>query len=78
MQLFHRVGRGVRLSAAGDALVGPARRVLRANDEARNAITDVTELNTGRLEIGALPTLAVDPMAPFIGRFRDAHPGIEV
>ena len=66
VQLFHRVGRGVRLSAAGDALVGPARRVLRANDEARNAITDVTELNTGRLEIGALPTLAVDPMALFI------------
>ena len=70
VQLFQGVGRGIRLSAAGEALVGPARRVLRANDEARNAITDVTELNTGTLEIAALPTLAVDPMAPLIGRFR--------
>ena len=78
VQLFHRVGRGIRLSAAGDALVGPARRVLRANDEVRDAITDVVELNAGTLEVAALPTLAVDPMAPLIGRFRDAHPGIEV
>ena len=62
-ELFDRVGRGVRLSAAGEALVGPARRVLRAINEARDAITGVVELKTGRLELAALATLAVDPMA---------------
>ena len=77
-ELFHRVGRGLRLSAAGEALVGPARRVLRAADEARDAISGVVELKTGRLEIAALATLAVDPMADLIGRFRDRYPGIEV
>ncbi len=76
--LFHRVGRGLRLSPAGQALVGPARQVLRATEEARNAITGVTELRTGTLEIAALATLAVDPMATLIGRFRDRHPGVQV
>lgn len=76
--LFHRVGRGLRLSAAGEALVGPARQILRATDEARTAITGVVELRAGTLEIAALATLAVDPMATLIGRFRERHPGVEV
>ncbi len=78
VQLFHRAGRGVRLSAAGEALVGPARQVLRAMEEARNAIMGVAELRTGTLEIAALATLAVDPMATLIGSFRDRYPGVQV
>ncbi len=76
--LFHRVGRGLRLSPAGEAFVGPARRVQQAIDEARDAITGIVEVKVGRLEIAALATLAVDPMANLIGRFREQHPGIEV
>jgi DNA-binding transcriptional LysR family regulator len=78
VQLFHRVGRGLRLSTAGQALIGPARQILRAIDEARSAITGVLELRTGTLEIAALATLAVDPMASLIGRFRARYPGVEV
>lgn len=76
--LFHRVGRGLRLSAAGEALIGPARQILRATDEARSAISGVVELRTGTIEIAALATLAVDPMATLIGRFRELHPGVQV
>ena len=36
MPLFHRIGRGVVLSEAGAALVGPARVVLRDLDEAES------------------------------------------
>jgi DNA-binding transcriptional LysR family regulator len=78
VELFHRVGRGLRLSSAGEALVGPARQILRAMDEARNAISGVVELKTGTLEIAALATLAVDPMATLIGRFRERHPGVQI
>jgi len=78
VQLFHRVGRGLRLSTAGDALVGPARQILRAIEEARHAITGVLELQSGTLEIAALATLAVDPMADMIGRYRARYPGVEV
>jgi DNA-binding transcriptional LysR family regulator len=78
VQLFHRVGRGLRLSAAGEALIGPARQILRATDEARETISGVLELTTGTLEIAALATLAVDPMAELIGRFRERYPGVQV
>lgn len=78
VELFHRVGRGLRLSPPGEALVGPARQILRAMDEARNAISGVVELRSGTLHIAALATLAVDPMATLVGRFRARHPGITV
>ncbi len=77
-RLFHRVGRGLQLSSAGQALIGPARQVLRAMEEARLAVTDVMELASGTLDIAALATLAVDPMAPLIGRFRERHPGVQI
>ena len=76
--LLQRAGRGVRLTAAGEAFVGPARRVLRAIEEARDAVAGVVELRTGSVEIAALSTLAVDPMATLIGRFRERYPGIQV
>jgi LysR family transcriptional regulator, carnitine catabolism transcriptional activator len=77
-ELFVRAGRGVRLSSAGEALVGPARQVLRAMDEALNAISGVVGLRAGTLDIAALATLAVDPLALLIGRFRERHPGVQV
>lgn len=77
-ELFTRVGRGMRLSVAGRELVGPVRQALRAMEEIRATVSGVAELLIGRLELAALATLAVDPMAGLIGRFREQHPGIEV
>ena len=76
--LFHRVGRGVTLTSAGEALVGPARQTLRDVETARAAVAAVGGLEAGRLDLCALPTLAVDPVAPLTGAFRTAHPGITV
>jgi DNA-binding transcriptional LysR family regulator len=78
VELFHRVGRGLRLSAAGQALVGPAREVLSAIDLARSAVGAVGEVLAGTLQIAALATLAVDPLAALIGRFRREYPGVGV
>src|ERR1043165_983563 len=61
--LFHRLGRAVRLTAAGDALVEPARQTLRDIDTARAAVEAVAGLMGGCLELAALPTLAADPVA---------------
>jgi DNA-binding transcriptional LysR family regulator len=76
--LFHRVGRGAVLSAAGAAFLGPARRMLREARLARESVEAVAELETGTLDLVALPTLAVDPVAVAVGRFRRAHPGVVV
>jgi DNA-binding transcriptional LysR family regulator len=77
-ELLVRAGRGVALSAAGEAFVGPARIALRAIGEARDAVGGVAALISGTLDIAALPTLAVDPLAPLIGAFRERYPGIAV
>jgi LysR family transcriptional regulator, carnitine catabolism transcriptional activator len=77
-ELFHRVGRGLRLTAAGEALVGPARQALRTFDAARAAVGEVGELVAGTLQIAALATLAVDPLSALVGRFRREHPGVVV
>jgi DNA-binding transcriptional LysR family regulator len=76
--LFHRVGRRVVLTAAGEALVEPARQVLRDVETGRAAVEAVTGLAAGRLDLVALPTLAVDPVAPLVGAFRLAHPGVDI
>jgi len=77
-QLFHRLGRSVTLTAAGEALLGPARQALRDAEVARAAVTDVAGLRAGRLDLVCLPTLAVDPVAELVGRFRTKHPGVQV
>jgi DNA-binding transcriptional LysR family regulator len=76
--LFHRVGRRVVLTAAGEALVDPARQALRDLANARAAVAAVSGLEHGRLDLVALPTLAVTPVAPLVGAFRRAHPAITV
>jgi len=76
--LFHRLGRSVRPTAAGEALLGPARQALRDAEVARAAVAAVAGLADGRLDLVCLPTLAVDPMAGLVGRFRIDHPGMRV
>jgi DNA-binding transcriptional LysR family regulator len=76
--LFHRVGRRVVLTAAGEALVEPARQALRDVETGRAAVEAVAGLGAGRLDLVALPTLAVDPVAPLVGAFRTAHPGVDI
>ncbi|MGH9080633.1 MAG: LysR family transcriptional regulator [Acidimicrobiales bacterium] len=76
--LFDRIGRKVQLTAAGLALIGPARQVLRDLDTGRAAVEAVSGLEAGVLSLASLPTLAADPMADLVGRFRLNHPGVRV
>ncbi len=76
--LFHRLSRSVTLTDAGQSLLGPARSVMRAIDQARQVTGEVTGLARGRLELSALRTLSADPLPALLGRFVAAHPRIEV
>jgi LysR family transcriptional regulator, carnitine catabolism transcriptional activator len=77
-ELLYRLGRGVRLSPAGEAFVAPARQALRDLETARASAVAIAGLETGTLALGSLPTLAADPLADLVGRFRAAHPGVVV
>ncbi len=76
--LFFRIGRAVRLTPAGEALVLPARQAFATISRASSAVREVAGLSTGRLEIACLPTLAAAPLAPIIGAFCRAHPGVAI
>ena len=55
--LFDRIGRTVRLTAAGRALLPSARQALRDVDSAREAVEAVRGVERGRLDLVSIPTL---------------------
>lgn len=76
--LFHRLGRSVALTPAGEAFVEPARRMLRDANLARRVVAEAADLQRGHLDLVALPTLVAEPLVALVGGFRRAHPGVLV
>ncbi len=77
-ELFHRVGRGLVLTAAGEAVIGPARRALREVENVLHVAHGVTSVQSGRLRIVCLPRAAGPSLATAIGAFRQQYPGIDI
>ncbi|GAA4883237.1 MULTISPECIES: LysR family transcriptional regulator [Saccharopolyspora] len=78
VELFHRIGRGMVLTSAGRAFVGPARQVLRDVVAAEGALVDSAGLPRGRLDVHVSASLAFDPMAHLVGRFRKRYPNVSL
>jgi DNA-binding transcriptional LysR family regulator len=76
--LFHRQGRSVRLTDAGEALLGYATRLLALEEEARGEVRRVVGLEAGRLRLWTLPTPGQHLLPPLLARFRAAHPGVSI
>jgi DNA-binding transcriptional LysR family regulator len=76
--LFLRSTRQVELTAAGRAFLTEARRTLAAAGAAREAVSAVQGLLRGSLVIGTLQCLRVVHLPTVLGRFLNAHPGVEV
>ena len=76
--VFDRLGRTVVATSAGAAVIDGARRVLREVAALDAVAGAANRLEAGTLDLVALPTLAVDPLAGLVGRFRTAHPGIVI
>jgi DNA-binding transcriptional LysR family regulator len=75
-ELFLRHPKGVALTAAGEALLGPARRIVRDFEVAKDAVNDVLGLAGGRLAVVAVPWVAVNCLAALVGELRRQHPGV--
>jgi DNA-binding transcriptional LysR family regulator len=78
MPLFHRVGRGVVLSDAGRALVGPARVVLRDLDEAAAAMRELKGLRGGRVDLITMPSPGMEPLTTILTAFARRHPAVTI
>jgi LysR family transcriptional activator of glutamate synthase operon len=77
-ELFERTSRSVVTTEAGEAVAARARTVLAAVDGVRGEIDELNGLIRGRISIGALLPAGEIDMPSLVGRFSEAHPGIEI
>jgi DNA-binding transcriptional LysR family regulator len=77
--LYIRGTRPVRLTAAGEALVGAARRTLTSAAQAEQAVHHTRDVLIGTLRIGiSLSAQHLVPFASYLGEFARDHPGIDL
>lgn len=76
--LFERIRGDIRLTAAGEVLLPLARRILADTETARREVQELIGLRRGRVRLGATPSLITSLAPEVLGRFRDAHPAVEV
>jgi LysR family cyn operon transcriptional activator len=74
--LFDRIGKRVRLTAAGELFRLLAQRVLLDVNEAVTAVRELEELKGGQLSVGVVRTASSSLLAPVIARFTTSHPGV--
>jgi LysR family cyn operon transcriptional activator len=76
--LFDRIGRRVQLTSEGEDLLRRSRRLLSEADSLIERAGALKKGETGILRIGATPQVIENTLAPFLGRYRSRHPGVEV
>lgn len=77
VRLFERGRSGARPTPAGLALVGPARRALRAFDEA-TARFDASSAGPSHLSVISTPSLVQEPTSTLLGALHERVPGVRI
>jgi DNA-binding transcriptional LysR family regulator len=76
--LFHRMGRGVRLTEAGKALLPFAERALEAVRQGQESLSTGPQADSGRLQVGTARVIGTYVLPDLLKRFGEEHPGIAV
>lgn len=75
--LFHRSNRGMRLTPAGEKLLGYADRILSLLAEAEAAVR-YADHPSGPLRIGSIETVAVTHLTPLLKSYRVRYPDVQL
>lgn len=76
MPLLDRSGRTLRRTPAGDALYARARELFGVEQAAEEELRALRGLEHGTVRVGASTTIATYFLAPYLGDFTRAHPGV--
>jgi DNA-binding transcriptional LysR family regulator len=76
--LFVRVGRGLKLTDAGEVLAGHAEGILASIEAAHEQMKAITRLRSGRIRICAFPSANATLLPAAVARITTDHPGIRV
>jgi LysR family hydrogen peroxide-inducible transcriptional activator len=77
-RLFERLGRKVRLTAAGERFLPHARSILREVTAARSDVQDPAGMTSGKLTIGAIPTIGPYFLPRHLSAFAARWPQVQV
>jgi len=77
-RLFDRIGRGIHLTEAGQALLIRARTVLRELDDVRRSITNLSGTVAGELSMATSHHIGLHRLPPALKRFHDTYPGVRL
>ena len=77
-ELFSRARGNVALTPAGEALLPIALRILSDVDTAHLEVAELVGLRSGRVRVGAPPSLCASLFADVLKRYHDAYPGIRL
>jgi DNA-binding transcriptional LysR family regulator len=77
-RLFERTSRSVRLTAAGEAFLPIARRILADAERAKAEVAAITGLLDGRIAIGSIGSVPKIDLPRLLGDFHARHPGVAV
>ena len=78
IQLFDRLGRGLKLSQAGAAFRVYAARALKEIEAGRMALSDMTGLKSGTLTVGVIPTFLHTLVPATVAAFSMAYPKVNI
>ncbi|MFB7595353.1 LysR family transcriptional regulator [Streptomyces sp. NPDC056160] len=76
--LFQRARGNITLTDAGEALLPLARRILADADTARHEVQELVQLRSGRVRLGATPSLCTGLLPDVLRAFHDRYPGIRL
>ncbi|MGW6354758.1 LysR family transcriptional regulator [Streptomyces sp. NPDC055092] len=76
--LFLRARGNITLTDAGEALLPLARRILADADTARQEVHELAQLKSGRVRLGATPSLCTGLLPDVLRTFHDRYPGIRL
>lgn len=78
IDLFERVGRGLRLSEAGHMLLKQIREILDAYDVTAAELDSFRGLKRGRVRVATVESVSVHVLPDMVARFWAEFPGVEV
>jgi DNA-binding transcriptional LysR family regulator len=76
--LFDRIGRRIHLTSEGEDLLERSRRLLTDAASIGERARALKGGQTGRLRVGAPTQVIENLLAPFVTRYQQRHPGVEV
>src|ERR1700721_3661314 len=77
-KLFDRVGKTVKLTAAGEALIVYANRLLSLKEESLRAVSDLSSSPRGTLQVGANEATCLYVLPDLFAAYHRQFPGVQI